>query len=148
MIVFVYILSSLVFCVFTGIYMYGVHFMFGILISLSDFVHFTLIHSPDVWENLSSDNDVKLNTFGWFLVDSTNSRAYATVLCLSVCRLYRMYSLSIGAKRKTVWRINIGYEIIYGYGESFECHVTDDVTWPWMVKVVTPILWHCGGGER
>jgi len=59
-------------------------------------------------------------------------RIYATVLCLSVCRLSVTYVLRLNdaSHRKTVWRSK--EEIDYWESNG---HVTDDLTWPWKVKV-------------
>ena len=63
---------------------------------------------------------------------------YSLMLCPSVClSVVYTYTCCIVAKcafyRKTVWRSK--QEMVYG--ES-NCHVTDDVKWPWKVKLVTP----------
>jgi len=67
-----------------------------------------------------------------FLADRTDCCAYGTVLCLSACLSSVMYVLWVN--KKTVLRSK--QEM--AYGESID-HVTDDVTWPWKIKMFGPI---------
>jgi len=71
----------------------------------------------------------------YFLADRTNGRAYATMLCPSVCLSVACNACSV-AKRCVLPKM---WEMAYGESNS---HVTDDVSWPRKVQHLEN-SWRC-----
>jgi len=54
--------------------------------------------------------------------------------------IYDRLTHCLVAKCESYWKTVRGSKQEMAYGES-NCHMTDDVTWPWKVNVITQYVW-------